>query len=191
MKFAYLFVVFVALLLARKSENARILGVFPTPSISHQVVFHALVKDLAARGHHLTVLTTDSLKIDNPNVTEINLHDSYEVFTKGLNFVDYKESGGNEDNILAAFMPVLMNVVDQQLSHPDVKKIIEKKENQAFDVVIVENLVYWSTLAFAEIYDCPIIGITSLDTMSFLHEAIGNEANPEIPKFSFHTPMVS
>ncbi|KAG4079652.1 hypothetical protein HA402_010432 [Bradysia odoriphaga] len=180
MKFAHLFVVFVALLLAHKSENARILGVFPTPSISHQVVFHALVKDLAARGHHLTVLTTDSLKIDNPNVTEINLHDSYEVFTKGLNFVDYKESGGDEDNILAAFMPVLIDVVDQQLSHPAVKNIIENKGNQTFDVVIVEHLVYWSTLAFAEIYDCPIIGMTSLDTMSFLHEAIGNEANPVI-----------
>jgi glucuronosyltransferase len=55
-------------------ECANILGIFPTPSISHQVVFHALMKDLAARGHHLTILTTDLIKIgNNPNVTQIDL----------------------------------------------------------------------------------------------------------------------
>lgn len=172
-------IILVVFQLANKIESARILGVFPTPSISHQVVFHALVKDLAARGHHLTVLTTDAIKIDSPNVTQINLHDSYEVF-KEINFVEFKESGGNEETMMTAFMPVLLKVVENQLSHPEVKDIIENRDNQTFDVVIIEHLFYLSTLAFAEIYDCPIIGITSLDTMSTAHEAIGNEANPVI-----------
>lgn len=180
MKFLYFFVISTALELVCQSESARILGVFPTPSISHQVVFHALVKDLAARGHHLTVLTTDLIKLDNPNVTQINLHDSYEVFNKEFNFVDFKESGGDGDRVMEVFMPILFKVVDQQLSHPAVKDIIEKRNNQTFDVVIIEHLFYYSTLAFGEIFDCPIIGITSLDAMSLGHEGIGNEANPVI-----------
>ncbi|XP_037052099.1 UDP-glucosyltransferase 2-like [Bradysia coprophila] len=180
MKIVHFGVVFVVLLLADNSENARILGVFPTPSISHQVVFHALMKDLAARGHHLTVLTTDALKIDNPNVTEINLHDSYDVFHKEINFVEFKEGRNDEEKLMRAFMPVLLKVVENQLEHPAVKNIIENRDNQTFDVVIIEHLFYLSTVAFAEIYDCPIIGITSLDTVSFAHEAIGNEANPVI-----------
>lgn len=45
------------------AECANILMIFPTPSISHQIVFQALVKDLAARGHHLTVLTPNVIKI--------------------------------------------------------------------------------------------------------------------------------
>lgn len=180
MRFAYFCVVILVLLLAENSENARILGIFPTPSISHQIVFHALMKDLAARGHHLTVLTTDSLKINNPNVTEINLHDSYEVFHKTINFVEFKKAQNDEEKLMMEFMPVLLKVVDEQLSQPAVKNIIERKDNQTFDLVIIEHLFYLSIVAFAEIYDCPIIGMTSLDTVSLAHEAIGNEANPVI-----------
>ncbi len=180
MEYFYYGIVFLLLQVAGRTDSARILGIFPTPSISHQVVFHALMKDLAARGHHLTVLTTDSMKIDNQNVTEINLHDSYEVFHKEFNFVDYKESGGGAEDILIAILPVLIKIVDSQLSHPAVKNIIENRDKQTFDVVIIEHLFYFSTMAFAEIYDCPIIGITSLDTMSLAHEAIGNVANPVI-----------
>lgn len=179
MKFFSFGLFFLVHNLISECESARILGVFPSPSISHQVVFHALMKDLAERGHQLTVLTTDLIKIDNPNVTQINLHDSYEVF-KEMNFVDFKESEGDEEALLTAFMPILLKVLDKQLSHPDVKKIIEKSDNQTFDVVIIEHLFYYSTLAFGEIYDCPIIGITSLDTLTVLHEDIGNEANPVI-----------
>lgn len=179
-KFLCFGVIFLVFQLVSKSETARILGVFPTPSISHQVVFHALMKDLAARGHQLTVLTTDLIKIDNPNVTQIDLHDSYEVFKKEFNFVEFKESGGSEETMMTAIMPVLFKVVDQQLSHPAVKHIIEKRDNQTFDVVIIEHLFYHSILAFAEIFDCPIIGLTSLDTMAFAHEDNGNEANPVI-----------
>lgn len=180
MKLFEFVLIFAVLQLANRSESARILGVFPTPSISHQVVFHALVKDLAARGHQLTVLTTDVIKTDNPNVTQINLHDSYRVFNENFNFVEFKDSKVDESSMLTAIMPVLIKVVEQQLSHPAVKEIIAKRDNQTFDVVIIEHLFYSSILAFAEIYDCPIIGITSLDSMSTTHEYIGNEANPVI-----------
>lgn len=186
MQFEYFIIIFAMSQFAGQfGESARILGIFPTPSISHQIVFHALVRDLAVRGHHLTVLTTDTMNIDNPNVTEINIHDSYEV-CKDINFVDLKESGNDEATVMSAFMPVLFKVVDKQLSHPAVKNIITKAHNETFDVVIIEQLIFPSTLAFAEIYDCPVIGITSFDALTPAHQAIGNEANPVIhPEFFF------
>ncbi len=179
MKFLYFGVVYVLLQVSGKTESARILGVFPTPSISHQVVYHTLIKDLATRGHHLTVMTTHSMNIDNPNVTEINLRDSYGMY-KEMNFVDIKKGRGDETVIVTSLLPVFMKIVERQLSHPAVKNIIGKRDNQTFDVVIIEHLFHYSVMAFAEIYDCPIIGISSMDIVSLAHEAMGNEANPVI-----------
>jgi hypothetical protein len=45
------------------TKGASILGIFPTPSISHQLPFQAIMKALAARGHHITVISTDPLKV--------------------------------------------------------------------------------------------------------------------------------
>lgn len=119
------------------------------------------------------------IKINNDNVTQIDLHDSYEMF-KGINYVDLKKSRKNEEDFLTTLLPVLLNIMDQQLANPEVKKIIDMKDNHKFDVLIVEMFIYVPMFAFAEIYDCPIIGITSLDTWSFEHELLGNVANPVI-----------
>jgi glucuronosyltransferase len=45
------------------TKGARILGIFPTPSISHQLPFQAIMKALAARGHNVTVISPDPLKV--------------------------------------------------------------------------------------------------------------------------------
>ena len=175
-----LLVVFLTFFLIAISsiKCARILGIFPTPSISHQVVFHSLMKELAARGHELTILTTDLIKIENSNVTQIDLHASYDVMRREMNFVEFKDKKKDEVDLMLNFMRMLMIYIDDQLSHPEVKKIIRKDGGQEFDLVIVEHLMYYSMLAFAEVYDCPVIGITSLDTMDSNHEALGNNANP-------------
>jgi glucuronosyltransferase len=44
-------------------RGARILGIFPTPSISHQLPFQTIMKALAARGHEITVISPDPLKV--------------------------------------------------------------------------------------------------------------------------------
>jgi glucuronosyltransferase len=171
---------FTAFLLfcAHSSHCARILAYFPTPSISHQVVFHALIKDLAARGHQLTVLTTDLIILDNPNVTQIDLHSSYEVFRREFNFVDFKKSGTDEIEIMDIVFPIMLKFLEEQFSHPEVKKLIANNDKKDFDLMIIEHLGYTPILGFAEIYNCPVIGITSLDTMNENYERLGNPANP-------------
>lgn len=139
------------------------------------------MKDLAARGHHLTILTTDLINMsNNPNVTQIDLHDSYDIFRNEFNFVENKENNKDESELIEMFFPMMMKYLDQQLGHPEVKKIINKSNGQKFDLLIFEHLNYLPVLAFAEIYNCPVIGITSLDSMWEVHEEIGNVANPVI-----------
>jgi hypothetical protein len=45
------------------TKAARILGIFPTPSFSHQLPFQAIMKALASRGHHITVISPNPLKV--------------------------------------------------------------------------------------------------------------------------------
>jgi glucuronosyltransferase len=179
--------VFVCLFIAL-SNGSNILGFFPTPSISHQVVFHGLFKELASRGHSLTIITTDVIKplVNNPNVTQIDLHSSYKDFQEKINFVEYKDKKMDEIELMDFFFPIMMDILEEQLNHPEVRKLINEKKKYKFDVVIFEYLMYYPLVAFGEIFDCPVIGITSLDAPRRNHEIIGNEANPVIhPELMF------
>lgn len=168
----------IKVLLVVPTENARILGIFPTPSISHQVVFRALMKALSERGHHLTIMTTDPFVTDNPNVTQIDWNDSYDIFRRGLNFVDHKEAKKSEIDLLENFIDLSFKMMEEQLNNPEVQKLINGKVSMKFDVVFVEYLNYLTYSAFAEHFDAPLVGITSLDTLTVAHEAMGNNANP-------------
>ena len=176
------FLLIIALLFTQNCSvnSANILGIFPTPSISHQVVFQALMKDLAARGHHLTILTPDLIKINNPNVTQIDLHESYKIFRSQVNFVNQKVDMADEGNLMKVFNIVMTACLNQQLTNSEVKKLIDKVDGKTFDLVIFEYQHYVPVLAFAEIYDCPAIGIISLDAFASVHEEFGNGANPVI-----------
>lgn len=164
-------------LLVQNVFTAKILGVFPTPSVSHQVVFRALMKDLAAKGHELIIMTPDPFPIDNPNVTQIDWHSSYKVFQKGLNFVEFKNSGTDETDFKNFFFPALMDCIETQLNHPEVKKLISERHKHKFDLMIYEGLLNYAMLGFAEIFDVPVIQMTSLDDSNMNHDWMGNPVN--------------
>lgn len=175
MKFCFILIAF----LFGNSQSARILGIFPHPSISHQCVFHALMKDLAARGHHLTILTTDVIKQleHNSNVTQIDLHSTYELFRSKINFVEFKKLANPELSLMESFFEVSLKYYEHHFNKPEVQKLIERKNGEKFDLMIFEYVNFWPYLAFAEIYDVPVIGLCSFDTFNFNHEWLGNAAN--------------
>lgn len=59
---------FIMLAIMANSYAAHIMGVFPTASISHQQPMLALSYELASRGHHLTVLTTNPSEVCEENI---------------------------------------------------------------------------------------------------------------------------
>lgn len=175
MKFLFILFAFVLDTL----DSARIMGIFPHPSISHQCVFHALMKDLAARGHHLTILTTDVIKQleDNSNVTQIDLHSTYDLFRSKINFVEFKKTVKSEVNLMESFYEVELAYYEHHFNKPEVQKLIASSDGQKFDLIIFEYINFWPYLAFAEIHDAPVIGLSSFDTFNFNHEWMGNAAN--------------
>lgn len=177
-----LFVKFLILatILMKFTRGARILAIFPTPSISHQIVFRVLTQDLSKRGHELTILTPDPVHGNNSNVTEIDLSASYRTFRELFNYGEFKDVRKNEVKFIRKAAIIFEKLMDEQLSHPQVKNLILNHENHHFDLMIIEHTGYLPLLAFAEIYDCPVIGITSFEAASFIYKMFGNEANPVI-----------
>ena len=96
----FLIVLFSLLLIVQNSDGANILAIFPTASISHQVVFRAYTNGLAAKGHSLTIVTTDPIETNNPNITQIDFHFTYELFRNSLNFVEFKEKKMDEFGLM-------------------------------------------------------------------------------------------
>lgn len=59
------------------TDGANILGVFPMPAKSHMTVHSALMKELARRGHNVTVFSPFPEKFPIQNFTDIEFKLSY------------------------------------------------------------------------------------------------------------------
>ncbi|KAK5638206.1 hypothetical protein RI129_012501 [Pyrocoelia pectoralis] len=158
------------------TNGAKILGIVPTPSYSHQIVFQSLWRELSLRGHQVTTISTHP--INDPkltNLTEIDLS----VF-RDNSYIEkiMQESQLNIINQIREYYRNMINTIDRMLDHPEVKKLIHDK-NEKFDLVIAEYF-FTSVLAFAEKFDCPSIGMFSLDAWNAMHKMVGNPTHPTL-----------
>ncbi|CAK1547652.1 unnamed protein product [Leptosia nina] len=165
-------------------HSARILAVFPTPSVSHQVVFRPLTLELAKRGHELTVITTDPLfRSQSPgNYTEIDVHDmSYELWKK--KFV-YDVKFGMKKSIyqqVETILTIMSDIMCLQVEHPEIQRIIKNREK--YDLLLLEA---WprQNLMYSYLFKAPVIQISSLGAL------FGNDENNfGVPKHPFLYPM--
>ncbi|KAB0792744.1 hypothetical protein PPYR_14703 [Photinus pyralis] len=162
--------------------SSKILGIIPTPSYSHQVVFQALWRELSLRGHQVTTITTHPLK--DPaltNLTEIDLHFSTELWKKGVaeNIFDYKS---NPIGSLIKMMSSVFEIQEQQMRHEGVRQLLESE--QEFDLAIIEAHATVSH-AFVARFNCPHIGMLSYDAPGWLYETIGNPTHPVLYPHDF------
>ncbi|VEN52511.1 unnamed protein product [Callosobruchus maculatus] len=155
------------------SNGARILGIIPTPSFSHQIAFWPIWKQLSLRGHKVTTVTTDPMFNSKlTNLTEINIKEGYNIIGEVF------ESLKTVDN------PLLVNKVLRQgflrISKLilDIKDIASLTKNEtSFDLVMVEAH-FPEFLIYGSIYGCPTVLLSSLDAINEVHGPMGNSINP-------------
>lgn len=176
----FLFSVFIV-----RSESAKILAVFPFPSISHQVVFRPLMLELAKRGHEVTVITTDPEfpKGQTPqNLIEIDLHDmSYDHWNKYL-----RAGGKHKDPIktLDTVCDVVYGLIYKQLNSNEVKEYIRNNKN--IDLLIIESIMA-PALILSHIYnDVPVIEFSSSGGIQLTLEMMGAATHPLFYPDIFH-----
>lgn len=155
-------------------SSARILAIVPTPAYSHQIAFRPIWKTLLARGHHITLLTTDPL--DDAaihNLTEINLNFVYGLVNKTKIIKKYKK---NFIDVAEELLDTRTRVFDAEMGHPDVAKLI-KSANESFDLLIAEYN-FPAFFMFQHKFKCPFIGIVSMEALALAHSIVGNPIHP-------------
>ncbi|XP_059058837.1 UDP-glucosyltransferase 2-like [Achroia grisella] len=167
MKVALFAVVHFAYILI--AEAARILAIFPTPSISHQVVFRPLTLELVARGHEVVVVTTDPAypKGGGPkNLTEIDTSGIYQEFAsktnKYLMINEYADIRSSMENGVMIGNELFYH----QLKTEILGKFIHDRSIK-FDLLIIEAWLR-PLLAFTHRFKVPVIRFGSVG--SFLSE---------------------
>lgn len=158
------------------SEAARILAVYPIPSISHQVVFRSITLELIRRGHEVTVITTDPMFAKGgmlPNLTEIDVHDvSYSVWRE-----ETKDLSKVKSDMLSQ-ITVLLNLVNtiffRQLDNKEVQNLLKTKQ---FDLLLVEAAVK-PALIFSHFYKVPVIQVSSLGAAMDNYDSFGAPTHP-------------
>ncbi|XP_077300684.1 UDP-glucosyltransferase 2-like [Arctopsyche grandis] len=159
-------------------NSARILGIFPTPCISHQVVFRSLMQTLAIRGHHVVTMTTDPTVYQNvPNLTQIDVHNvSYAEWNKFYNFVDLKEENPSIKKILSDFFIIMGKIAERQLETPGMKQLLNDP-TEKFDLCFVEALLPLM-YPIKDRFNCNLILFSSLGGNIQHHEAFGSPTHP-------------
>ncbi|XP_066146784.1 uncharacterized protein [Euwallacea fornicatus] len=168
------FSLFCASVLCNVSNGARILGVFLTPSYSHQIMFQPIWKELSLRGHQVTVYTP--LPLRDPSLTNLT---EYDLSFSSDEFSSIERAGFDYDWLVEAYK----NASEAQLNHHHLKNLINNANKETYDLLLVEYL--WQTYyAFKEIYDVPMVGMISLPLTSGQLRALGMDRHPALePEF--------
>lgn len=163
--------------------SAKILGVFDIASVSHQVVFQPIWRELSLRGHQVTVLTPNPLKDPTlTNLTEIDLGSIYKIFN---NLAKDFSLVFDHWQLARTWPETVYLVLEEMLANPEVSALINDTSKE-FDVVLVENLTP-GVSAFAARFKCPLIVVASLGVLSPIHSAMGNPVHPLLHPEMFTT----
>lgn len=159
------------------TDTARILAIYPVPSISHQVAFRPITLELVKRGHEVVVITADPMfpKGQAPeNLTEIDVHDiSYSTWTTFM-----ATARGNKGDLISQMkvgIDVIYRTVDMQLQVEEIRDLIKGKEK--FDLLMTEACIR-PMLAFSHIYKVPLIQVSSFGAIFSNYDVMGAPKHP-------------
>ncbi|XP_071050127.1 UDP-glucosyltransferase 2-like [Onthophagus taurus] len=151
----------------------KILAVLHTPSFSHFIAGGAIAKELALKGHEVTVLSTYPQKKPIKNYRDIELTGMREWiidFMSKVNLIDYE----NENIITKTNFPNEMGYIMSKIvyEHDAVKKLM--KSHEIFDVVIIEQFVSEALYGLCYHFKAPCISFSSVGSTIWTNRLVGN-----------------
>ncbi|XP_045474545.1 UDP-glycosyltransferase UGT5-like [Harmonia axyridis] len=159
-------------------ENAKILGVFPFLSKSHYAMGNTLLKEMARRGHEVTMIAAFEEKGLPSNVSYRNI----KIVTQ-LDKNDKRPNFFKEDMTNPYSMTLFLNsagtmMTNQVFNSPAVKKLLESGEK--FDAVIMDQFVDDSCAYFAHHFSANHILLSTTFANSWVNPLVGNPAPPSV-----------
>ncbi|KAI4462969.1 UDP-glucosyltransferase [Holotrichia oblita] len=154
-------------------SSLKILGIFPYAGKSHFVVFEVLLRELAKRGHQVTVVSEFPQKRSLQNYKDIALEQSPNV--EIINIPDMPPPFLRKYAILKYLAQAAWETCDKlnQKSMQDLIKTTEK-----YDLLLIEYFNTDCFLGFAHKFKVPFIGLSSCYDMPWVGERVANPTNP-------------
>lgn len=163
-------------------SSANILGIFLAPSFSHQRSFQPIYRELALRGHNVTVVTPHPLKDKTiPNLIEIDIQNV--SYTALMKHNVTKSSIYEDSSDITPFVYLLIDLMNAQLPSPQFQELL-RQDLTKYDLLIGE-VMSPAVFPIMDLCNCPMIGMTSMPLMTIMHTLIGNPAHPIVtPDFN-------
>ncbi|KAF2905636.1 hypothetical protein ILUMI_00538 [Ignelater luminosus] len=158
-------------------NSAKILGVFHMPAYSHYQLGDRLLKELAARGHEVTVITPYAEKNPVKNFKQIVLTGAIEKLQPMKDKL-FEQTESTVIKSLVWLEVMGLELVDSTLSHPNVQEFL--KSNNQFDLVILHQFVNDAFKGFCHYYNAPCVVLSPMAVPCWTHAQI---ANPDSPAY--------
>ncbi|XP_017040218.1 UDP-glucosyltransferase 2 [Drosophila ficusphila] len=165
-----------------EAQSSRILAVFPFPGRSQYIFAEQYLKELARRGHNVTVINTFGSDKNEPNFRVIGAKKIHEIMAAFGN-ADYNQDA-SQWKILSMTTEFLNLLTTSVLDEPAVKELINGEEG--FDLVVLETVQTEALFGLAQHFGAQTIGISSYGTDTHIDELMGN-----ISPLSFNPLLLS
>lgn len=156
-------------------SSSRILALFPYIGKSHFDVYEPYVRELAARGHQVVVLSHFPQKHPVANYTDISLVGSITVDSVDRMELD-SMSGIAMLKTAVKEVTLLWETCDKMLSFNKVQELLKSEET--FDLVITETFATDCFLPFVHKFNAPHVAISSCVLFPWSNDRMGNPDNP-------------
>ena len=115
----------------------KILGLFPLNMKSHFLMFQSVMKGLARRGHHVSVISHFPLEKSLNNYTDLSLKGSSHSWMNKLPYEEFQPL--LHYTWLKSLLLIEANNVCNILGHPVIQNLIKKRpENGSYDFLVIE-----------------------------------------------------
>ncbi|XP_014285748.1 UDP-glycosyltransferase UGT5 isoform X2 [Halyomorpha halys] len=167
-------------LIVKMVSPARILAIFPFSARSHFNMYEALLDELHARGHHLTVISHFPKKNATARYRDISLVGEVKSLNANMSLSDMNNFGLYDN------LKLLNEQIDDYVpifEVPEVNDLINS--NESFDLILTEIFNSDVFLGFVHKFRCPYISISPCPLMPWAYHRIGLPIRPSVKPIVF------
>lgn len=156
------------------ATSARILAFFPIGGSSHYNIAEALLKELAARGHNVTSVTSLPQKKAVPNFRDVDISGTRGPSANSLPFAFVQNFLQSTHKNFRTIANVSRMYCEIAFAQQKVKDLLREE----FDLVISEIFGADCGVGFAWKFDAPLISILAPLRTTWSLARVGNPSNP-------------
>lgn len=180
-------VIIVAVLLVRCATAANILGIYFHAGKSHHILGETLFKELARRGHNVTMASPFPLKEPFPNYTDIHLTGIQEDQDARTSMFMQMNNSTDELSGVADVIELCRSQTELTLKHEKMKDLL--RSGTKFDVIVIDWFMNPAILYFGKLFNAPVIPIASQGNTAIVNYWVGNPSPPSyVPMIMFNLP---